>query len=86
MTDTRYLVHGVFWDGPPASTPADDAGGPVLRLQSPEGDFRELSLRAGSRLGFGVRSAGPAAPAPDPVLPSPSEATPGEDDLSPLDR
>jgi len=54
VTDTRYLVHGVFWDGPPASTPADDAGGPVLRLQSPEGDFRELSLRAGSRLGFKV--------------------------------
>ncbi|MGN7236095.1 DUF2797 domain-containing protein, partial [Micrococcus luteus] len=53
MTDTRYLVHGVFWDGPPASTPTDD-GGPVLRLQSPEGDFLEISLRAGSRLGFKV--------------------------------
>ncbi|WP_324642683.1 DUF2797 domain-containing protein [Pseudarthrobacter sp. LT1] len=54
MTDTRYLVHGVFWDGPPAATPADDAGGPVLRLQSPVGDYLELSLRAGSRLGFKV--------------------------------
>ena len=54
MTDTRYLVYGVFWDGPPVSTPADDGGGPVLRLQSPEGDFREPSLRPGSRLGFHV--------------------------------
>lgn len=60
MTDIRYLVHGVFWDDPPVPTAADacrvadDAGGPVLRLQSPEGDFRELSLRAGSRLGFKV--------------------------------
>ncbi|WP_457950930.1 DUF2797 domain-containing protein [Pseudarthrobacter sp. alpha12b] len=60
MTDTRYLVHGVFWDGPPVSkaagpsSGADDGGGPVLRLQSPEGDFRELSLGAGSRVGFKV--------------------------------
>lgn len=54
MTDTRYLVHGVFWDGPPASTSTADDGGPVLRLQSPEGDFLEISLRAGSRLGFKV--------------------------------
>ncbi|MBT2567319.1 DUF2797 domain-containing protein [Arthrobacter sp. ISL-85] len=60
MTDTRYLVHGVFWDGPTASKAegpsdaADDAGGPVLRLQSPEGDFREFGLRAGKRLGFRV--------------------------------
>lgn len=54
MTDARYLVHGVFWDGPQASKPADDAGAPVLRLQSPDGDFRQLSLRAGSRLGFKV--------------------------------
>lgn len=66
MTDTRYLVHGVFWDGqPPGSNPAagskaatakatDDAGRPVLRLQSPEGDFRELGLHAGARLGFRV--------------------------------
>ncbi|MDQ0731297.1 DUF2797 domain-containing protein [Arthrobacter sp. B1I2] len=65
MTDTRYLVHGVFWDGPPGSTTAgsttaaaskavDDGGGPVLRLQSPEGDFRQLSLGPGGRLGFEV--------------------------------
>lgn len=58
MTDTRYLVHGVFWDGPPAATAADDGGAPVLRLQSPSGDFRELGLRPGARLGF--RVAGPA--------------------------
>lgn len=53
MTDTRYLVHGVFWDGR-----ADDAGGPVLRLQSPEGDFRELGLHSGARLGFRVEQPG----------------------------
>ena len=62
MTDTRYLVHGVFWDGaPPGSTagrpsgagPADrDGGTPVMRLQEPSGRFRELELDAGSRLGF----------------------------------
>ncbi|HKU01487.1 MAG TPA: DUF2797 domain-containing protein [Arthrobacter sp.] len=54
MTDTRYLVHGVFWDGPPVPAPAADAGGPVLRLQSADGDFREFSLGPGSRLGFHV--------------------------------
>nr|WP_217508977.1 DUF2797 domain-containing protein [Pseudarthrobacter sp. C4D7] len=48
------MVHGVFWDGPPAATPIDDGGAPVLRLQSPAGDFRELSLRPGSRLGLHV--------------------------------
>jgi hypothetical protein len=60
LTDTRYLVHGVFWDGVPASpaahasTAADDAGVPVLRLQSPDGDFRQLSLHPWARLGFEV--------------------------------
>jgi hypothetical protein len=60
VTDTRYLVHGVFWDGPPALGPAEasktagDGGSPVLRLQSPEGDFRQLSLHPGERLGFEV--------------------------------
>ncbi|UUL77551.1 DUF2797 domain-containing protein [Pseudarthrobacter sp. Fe7] len=71
MADIRYLVHGVFWDGPAATAAdtsgaarasgaartantADDAGGPVLRLQSPEGYFREFSLTAGSRPGFKV--------------------------------
>ncbi|MGX5715353.1 DUF2797 domain-containing protein [Arthrobacter sp. MAHUQ-56] len=48
MTGTRYLVHGVFWDA------ADDAGAPVLRLQSPDGEFRQLGLHAGERLGFEV--------------------------------
>lgn len=60
MTDTRYLVHGVFWDGAQApgaglaSTPAHDAGSPVLRLQSPDGEFRQLSLHPRARLGFEV--------------------------------
>ncbi|NUS37371.1 MAG: DUF2797 domain-containing protein, partial [Pseudarthrobacter sp.] len=60
MTDTRYLVHGVFWDGPPpssgagASSGGDDGGAPVLRLQSPDGDFRQPALQAGARLGFEV--------------------------------
>ena len=60
MIDTRYLVHGVFWDGPPGSSAADpmkamdDGGGPALRLQSPDGDVRQLSLGPGGRLGFEV--------------------------------
>lgn len=44
MTDTRYLVHGVFWDGEPAAGLEHDGGSPVLRLQSPSGAFREVSL------------------------------------------
>lgn len=58
MTDTRYLVHGVFWDGPQASKPTDGGGAPVLRLQSPDGDFRRLSLGPGFRLGFAVAEPG----------------------------
>jgi hypothetical protein len=54
VTDTRYLVHGVFWDGPPAPGTGHDGGAPVLRLQSPSGDFSQLSLHAGARLGFHV--------------------------------
>lgn len=54
MTDTRYLVHGVFWDGEPASQQEHDGGRPVLRLQPPNGAFREVSLHPGSRLGFHV--------------------------------
>ena len=60
MTDTRYLVHGVFWDGvgafpgAHASTAAHDAGNPVLRLQSPAGGFLQLSLHPHARLGFEV--------------------------------
>ncbi|MDP9997867.1 DUF2797 domain-containing protein [Pseudarthrobacter sulfonivorans] len=58
MTDTRYLVHGVFWDGAPATEAGHDGGSPVLRLQSPAGDFGEVSLRRGIRLGFDVTSPG----------------------------
>lgn len=60
MTDTRYLVHGVFWDGPPPESPAADGGRPVLRLQplSPEHGFRGLKLDAGTRLGFRVADGG----------------------------
>lgn len=68
MTDTRYLVHGVFWDGAPPGSPAGrpsgagpadrDGGTPVMRLQDPSGRFRELALAAGSRLGFSVAAGG----------------------------
>ncbi|MDQ0866324.1 hypothetical protein [Arthrobacter globiformis] len=54
MTDTRYLVHGVFWDGPPAVSAASDGGRPVLRLQHRSGAFTEMTLDAGTRLGFRV--------------------------------
>lgn len=58
MTDTRYLVHGVFWDGAPAQTVRHDGGSPALRLQSPSGDLQEVSLGAGARLGFAVSDHG----------------------------
>ncbi len=74
MTDTRYLVHGVFWDESapaPASEPAPkepDAGCAVLRLQQvgggngggrgAPGTFTELTLDAGTRLGFRVAADG----------------------------
>ncbi|MDR6505253.1 DUF2797 domain-containing protein [Arthrobacter oryzae] len=64
MTDTRYLVHGVFWDGAPPGSAGDrpsgrnDGGTPVMRLQDPAGGFRELTLAAASRLGFRVAAAG----------------------------
>ncbi|MET3140488.1 UNVERIFIED_ORG: hypothetical protein ABIB19_000612 [Arthrobacter sp. UYEF10] len=58
MTDTRYLVHGVFWDGAPAQTVRHDGGSPVLRLQSPSGNLREVSLKPGARLGFAVADHG----------------------------
>ena len=73
MTDTRYLVHGVFWDGPaPGSLPGaaeSDGGRAVLRLQPLGGDgdggeapdaFTELTLDAGTRLGFRIAAAGKA--------------------------
>ncbi|BAS10319.1 conserved hypothetical protein [Arthrobacter sp. Hiyo4] len=58
MTDTRYLVHGVFWDGAAAPSVGHDGGSPVLRLQSPSGDLREVSLAAGARLGFAAADHG----------------------------
>ncbi len=64
MTDTRYLVHGVFWDGAPPGSAEDrpsgrnDGGTPVMRLQDPAGGFRELTLDAGRRLGFRVAAEG----------------------------
>lgn len=60
MTDTRYLVHGVFWDGPPAASGTSDGGSPVLRLQqlSPGHGFSEVRLDAGARLGFRVADTG----------------------------
>jgi hypothetical protein len=64
VTDTRYLVHGVFWDGAPPGSAEDrpsgpnDGGTPVMRLQDPAGGFRELTLDAGSRLGFRVAAQG----------------------------
>jgi hypothetical protein len=51
VTDTRYLVHGVFWPAPPATAP-------VLRLQAPDGTFRETTLDDGTRLGFGLAAEG----------------------------
>jgi hypothetical protein len=49
VTDTRYLVHGVFWDGPPAISTTSDGGRPVLRLQYPSGAFSETVLDAGEK-------------------------------------
>lgn len=59
MTDTRYLVHGVFWDGPaPAAGPVPPgAVRAALRLQDSAGAFTNVALDAGTRLGF--RLAGP---------------------------
>jgi hypothetical protein len=58
VTDTPFLVHGVFWDGPPPGSPAADGGTPVLRLQTGSGSLREVRLDAGSRLGFRLAAAG----------------------------
>lgn len=52
MTDTRFLVHGVSWDGPASRTPEYDGGTPALRVQSPAGGLSSVSLEPGSRLGF----------------------------------
>lgn len=58
MADTRYLVHGVFWDGPQPSAGERDGGTPVMRLQAPSGSFKELRLDAGARLGFRLAAEG----------------------------
>ncbi len=61
MTDTRYLVHGVFWDGPARRAPGSgqpDGGLPVLRLQDPDGNFTDITLDAGTRLGFKLAAGG----------------------------
>jgi hypothetical protein len=55
VADSRYLVHGVFWDGPAVG----GAGvRPVLRLQDPAGALTAIPLDAGSRLGFRVTGRG----------------------------
>ncbi|MBT2532180.1 DUF2797 domain-containing protein [Arthrobacter sp. ISL-48] len=58
MTDSSYLVHGVFWDGAPARTRGHDGGSPVLRLQPPSGALRDISLGPGSSLGFRLAAGG----------------------------
>ncbi len=58
MTDTRYLVHGVFWDGPPPVPGPPVRRPPVLRLQDPAGTVTVLALDAGTRLGFRLAAAG----------------------------
>lgn len=58
VTDAPHLVHGVFWDGRPAAGAGHDGGAPVLRLQSPAGDFRKVPLHPGARLGFRVEDTG----------------------------
>lgn len=55
MTDTPYLVHGVFW---PAAEDSANGAPPVLRLQAPDGTFRETALDDGSRLGFRLAAEG----------------------------
>lgn len=58
MTDTRYLVHGVFWDGHAAAPGRPGAGSAALRLQGHSGAFTEVALDAGTRLGFRLAAAG----------------------------
>ena len=74
MTDTRYLVHGVFWDGSGACASAERCAGRARRrMRSPApaagrrrkrrragapGAFTELTLDAGTRLGFRVAADG----------------------------
>ena len=57
MTDTPYLVYGVFWPGAPGS-PGAPVASPVLRLQAPDGTFAEAALDDGTRLGFRLAAEG----------------------------
>ena len=56
MADTRYLVHGVFWDGPTPS--AAEEARVLLRLQDDAGSLHGVALDAGTRLGFRVTARG----------------------------
>jgi hypothetical protein len=58
VTDARYLVHGVFWDGAPAQGPEHDGGSPALRLQPASGSLTDISLQPGAVLGFRVAADG----------------------------
>lgn len=58
VTDAPHLVHGVFWDGQPPPGTGHDGGAPVLRLQSPAGNFTQLPLHPGARLSFRVEDGG----------------------------
>ncbi|TLM74632.1 DUF2797 domain-containing protein [Pseudarthrobacter sp. NamB4] len=57
MTATPYLVHGVFWPAHDDIAGSSDAP-PVLRLQAPDGTFRETALDDGTRLGFRLAAEG----------------------------
>jgi hypothetical protein len=56
VADTRYLVHGVFWDRPAPA--ANDGGSAILRLQDPAGTLADVALDGGTRLGFRLAAAG----------------------------
>jgi hypothetical protein len=62
VADPRYLVHGVFWDGPPPAPEADGGSDgsvrPAMRLQDPSGTLTSIALDAGIRLGFRLAAAG----------------------------
>ena len=67
MTDTRYLVHGVFWDGPRRPR----RGGPPRRrhrrscaCRTARAPSRELALDAGTQPRLPARRPGQALPGP----------------------